>query len=291
MPNLLRSVLAATVFTLITPAFGWVDVGHMVVAEIAWRRLTPKVKAECERLLAIGGDPRTNTFVTASCWADDTKTKISGPWHYTNYHFWDDGRIDMNQPKPDNVVTRISSFSEVLGDHSAQDLLRADALRYLIHFVGDIHQPLHATARDSEEHPLGDRGGNEFLIEPPARFSEMERPPKNLHSLWDFAGGLLNFKLERPLSAESQHVISRLADKVTSDWPEAKMPEVGSQNPTQWAKESFELSKSVVYTTPDGGVPSEGYLEICEKVSSARIANAGYRLAARLNRLLGTSKS
>jgi hypothetical protein len=274
-------------FTSISPAFAWHDSGHMVVAEIARQGLRSKVLAEADWLLKIDADPKSDSFLTAACWADDHKSKESAPWHYINIHFRTDDKSTDNKPEDQNIVAAITRFTQILSDKKRDPKDRAEALRYLIHFVGDIHQPLHAVARDSDEHPEGDRGGNEFKIIPPDRFKDLERPPTNLHSLWDMGGNLFRPTV-RPLSDDGKASIVRIANSIKSRHPMISLDNVSQMDPMAWAQESADIAKRFAYTNiKEGEVPSAEYLRECEDQSAKRVAYAGYRLAALLNKAMG----
>ena len=282
--------LHALLISLITLAsaqvFAWHDGGHMVVAEIARQSLSPKIVAECEWLLKQDPDPKTNTFLTASCWADDFKSRESAPWHYINIHFRTDGKDTDNKPETQNVVVAINRFSAVLQDKRKDPKERAEALRYLLHFVGDVHQPLHAVARDSDEHPEGDRGGNDFKILPTDRHKELQRPPNNLHALWDMGGNLFRPTV-RPLTSDGLATIVRIANSIRNRHPEATLDGVTNLDPMAWTQESADIAKRVVYNLKENEVPTPEYIRQCEDVSAKRVAYAGYRLAALLTKLMG----
>lgn len=288
MVSLKRTLSLFALLGLTAFSQAWIDTGHMLIATIAERGLKAKALAEAERLLKIGGDAKNSDFVTTSPWADDVRRQRpeTGPWHYIDYHFRTDGKPDANKPDAENAVWAIDKFSAILKDKSKSDADRSEALRFLIHFVGDIHQPLHATARDTDEHPTGDKGGNDFRITAPSVFASMNRPPRNLHSFWDFGGGLFMGE-SRPLSSDSKARIEALATKLTTEYPAKSFKKVGDLNPDDWAKESFELSKTVVYDLQEGSTPSDAYVQKAQDVSGHRIALAGYRLARLLNQLLG----
>jgi hypothetical protein len=283
----LSKLAFGAVATLVSAsAFAWHDSGHMVVAEIARQSLAPKIVAECEWLLKQDSEPKSDNFLTAACWADDHKTKENGPWHYINFHFRTDGRETDNKPEPQNIVSAISKFSEVLGDKRRDPKLRAEALRFLLHLVGDIHQPLHAVARDSDEHPEGDRGGNDFKLLPPDRLKNLQRPPTNLHSLWDMGGNLFR-PTERPLTEDGKASIARIANSIRSRHPQTSLDNLANADPLAWAQESADLAKRFVYDLKENEVPSPEYMRQCEDISAKRVAYAGYRLAALLNKLMG----
>lgn len=255
----------------------------MVVADIASRVITPTANAKIQALLKVGGTDRTRDMLTAACWADDTKNRENGPWHYINYHFRTDGKATSLGPIPQNVVWAIQRFSATLKNPSAPELDRADALRYLLHFVGDIHNPLHCVARDSDAFPQGDRGGNDFAILP---YPGMRPEPRNLHFLWDLGGGEFP-NVERPLSREGLDQIvesSQLALKLN---PESQIRElIQVSDPNIWAREGLQLAKSKVYKLSENAVPPKAYIETVRKESLRQVALAGYRLGYLLNRLL-----
>jgi hypothetical protein len=281
----LRAILFVPVLSLAHLSHGWGDTGHMVIAEIARRHLNSEALAEAERLVRIGGNDRTSTFCTAACWADDTRSRESGPWHYINLHFRADGTPSENKPLEENAVWVIERFQKVLADRSKPDGERADALRYLLHFVGDLHQPLHAVARDTDRFPKGDRGGNDFAIEPPAGMAQSVR---NLHSLWDAGAGLFP-RVQRPVTPEGKQVIDNLADRLMREHPRERSEAWSVLEPMKWAEEGLELAKRVVYDLEEGRRPDRAYLDRAQAASAERSALAGYRLAELLNRALPRS--
>lgn len=283
IPLMPRFLLLACLSALATVANAWIDTGHMVVARIAEQRLSLDVRKECERLLNYGGNERTSTFVTSACWADDFKTGQNGPWHYTNEHFRTDGKPTRNQPLAENVVWAIERFSKIVANRSLPNAERAEALRFLIHFVGDVHQPMHNIARDTDTFPSGDRGGNDFpVVSPP----NLKPEPRNLHFLWDIGAGLFP-SVKRPLTGEGQATIQSIADAVTTQFPHTSFPSLSVMDPAKWSEEGVALAKTAAYAdlTP-GSVPTDRYLERARAASAKQAALAGYRLAALLNRLL-----
>jgi len=288
--GLCRAVLVSACLATAVSAFGWVDTGHMVVASIAYEHLTPTAKAEAERLLKIGGTDRTNDFISAACWADDIRRdrRETAPWHFIDIHFRQDGKPDTNKPDAENVVWAIDKFEKVLADKSAPDADRADALRFLLHFVGDVHQPLHATSRDTDTLPNGDAGGNRFRIEPPDIYANDSRPPRNLHIIWDLACGFLSeSKMDfRPLTTDGRDQMKKLGDEAQEAYPMKSLPQARNLDPNVWANESFEQDVKFVYSLPEGSKPSDAYLAQGQKICEKRLALAGYRLSEVLNKIL-----
>jgi len=156
-------------------------------------------------------------------------------------------------------------------------------LRFIIHFVGDIHQPLHCATLASSANPQGDRGGNLVSI----RITGANGKPKttNLHSYWD--GGLTTFP---PTGANFKPpALSRIpaaARRATSGNPPTD-PALNLNEPTNfqaWADESFQLAKDVAYKgIANGGKPTAAYSKKGVQVVRKRVAWGGYRLAALLN--------
>jgi hypothetical protein len=153
-------------------AFAWGTEGHQVIANLAHAQLTPKARKEVERLLAL--EPG-QTMASISTWADEHRNPSSAAWHYVNFPR-DSCTYEAERDCPDGrcVVGAIERQLEVLASN-APDEKRLTALKYVIHLVGDVHQPLHAGYRD-------DKGGNTYQLQAFMRGS-------NLHALWD--SGLL----------------------------------------------------------------------------------------------------
>ncbi len=282
MIRIRRVLLVCAAFLMLRPALAWHDTGHMVIAAIAYKRLTPRVKATVDALLQ-GGDPRSSDFVSAACWADDTKNRTTARWHYIDLYFRSDGVATDLKAEPENVVWAINKFSAQLARKASGKAGRSTALRYLIHFVGDIHQPLHTASFVSIDHPTGDRGGNAFKIKPP---HEMPSRPRNLHSLWDSGGGLFSH-IGRPLDSDAHREINTIATQLGDRYQSVAATAARELRPGIWALEGERICESNVYQLEENTVISNGYLETVQDVSSKRATIAGYRLAALLNKILG----
>ena len=135
-----------------TTSLGWGAGGHMMVASIAFKRLNPTAKAQAKKLLAIQIAPlnitaKSTDFVNAAHWPDDVKKlpgfEFSADLHFVNIAFSTDGTaLPTDLAKSDNIVKALAHYVDVLRTGTDQNR-RAQALRFIIHFVGDIHQPLH----------------------------------------------------------------------------------------------------------------------------------------------------
>ena len=181
-------------------------------------------------------------------------------WHFVDQPFSTDGTTLAPVPTP-NAQTQILAFRTVLASTN-QDTLKAYDLSWLLHLVGDVHQPLHCTARFSSDLPDGDQGGN--LV-------KLNGNPHELHAFWDAAGGTSNDLASIIAAANSLPVALE-----------------GSMDAAVWIDESFNAAKSRVYKAPIG--PGKGpftvtaaYKTAATKLANKRIALAGARLAKILN--------
>lgn len=272
-----RSLLIGSLVVAAAQAVAWIDTGHMVVAAVAETRLRPEVKLAVTELLGHGGDEKTRDFLGATCWADDNKNEKNGPWHYINFHFRRDGKPTENMPLEENVVWAINKFSDAMINPELSREERADALRYVLHFVGDVHQPLHCVACDSDELPKGDRGGNDFLFD---SFLVGSFQVRNLHFLWDIGGGLYG-NVTRPLT--DRGAIDAIRDRLIAQHPIETMSEITIEDPEQWAREGAMLAQTLVYATAPKTAPNASYLGMTQFVSGRRLVMAGHRLANLLN--------
>jgi hypothetical protein len=283
----LKRPLLISALLLSASAHAWNATGHMVIACIAERNLKTEVRLEAERLLKIGATDRAYDFITAAPWADDVRTQRqeTGPWHYVDFHFRTDGKRTSMKPDAENALVAIDRMLAILKDRSKPELERADALRYIIHFVGDIHQPLHTTARDTDQFPEGDRGGNELKIQTPLIFSREARPPTNLHALWDRGVGLFP-DVERPLTPQGRLLIETQAVTLMAALPSPGAIPAPQMRPELWALEGHEYAKRIVYRIENGEEPTLGYIRLGQSLAARRAVMAGYRLAQLLNRSL-----
>ena len=184
---------------LCTPSLslGWGAGGHMMTASIAFKRLNPRAKAQATELLARPIKPADVTakslnFINAAHWADDLRPFAEFDsfkvLHFIDYPFSTDGTaLPAGQPEPDNIVKALEDNVNILKTSTDKDA-QAQALRFIIHFVGDIHQPLHSATRVTRANPEGDRGGNLVSI-------MVAGKKTNLHSYWD--GGIGFFPKNR----------------------------------------------------------------------------------------------
>ncbi len=166
------------------PAAAWHATGHMITAQIAYDELTPDARREVDRLIAVLATfaPEHDHAVTASLWADELKSQgleVFSSWHYINLPY-NAGRLaEVVAPREENVVWALREATSTLRAE-ADDLPKARMLRFMLHLVGDVHQPLHCASRFTAGLAEGDRGGNDFPI---------RHTTQDLHAYWDSGAG------------------------------------------------------------------------------------------------------
>jgi hypothetical protein len=246
------------------PLFAWGPEGHNLVARLAEAHLTAAARAKVAEILGPGV-----TLASIASWPDQIRRARpeTAPWHYTDIPI-DRPHLDLEHdcPKGDCAIAKIEEFTKVLGDPAAQPQQRREALLFIVHFVGDMHQPLHSS--DNK-----DKGGNNV---PTDFFGK----PLNLHSVWD-SGLLARMGDEDKLFAR----FSRdLTPKRQKKWAKGTV--------RQWAEESHEASQKIVYgklPKVAAGTPEpigEVYERAADPLIRQQIEKAGVRLAAVLNAAL-----
>jgi len=280
-PRALVLVALVTLLSSFDVLHAWGGQGHRLVALLATNHLTPVARQNVTWLLA------PETLGDIASWADEVQGGINQTalWHYVNIppdaKSYDRDRDCPRQPGVtagsrndawrDCVVDRIRYHEERLADARLDRADRAIALKFLVHFVGDIHQPLHASAIE--------RGGNGILVRvfgSDTCGNDPARPtPCNLHSVWDTLmiahRGLDDGAFLKVLEA-------RVASDRLLDRP------VGM--PADWAMESLTLSNALML--PQKGSVDEAYYAKNIVIIEQRLAVAGARLAQLLNRSLTT---
>ena len=208
MGKMIRSVLVgAVVLVLASFTFAWNDVGHRTMAYIAWQQMTPAARESVIKILRsapedsdisayyLGGPESEETekleyFMLMATWADLIRERSlearNKKYHHSNWHyddtFWKqvNGKAEV-LPSPEEggvAVDRLIDFDKVLRNASASDKDKAIAIAWMEHLIGDIHQPLHTSARVTDREPKGDQGGNLFLLTPEGTPREKQM---NLH--------------------------------------------------------------------------------------------------------------
>jgi hypothetical protein len=314
--GIFAGLLSFAVASLPAPARAWGCEGHQVVALLAEKHLTPHALAVAKKILADGPiDPSLSRYckqggadplADASTWPDDIRgiRPEASPWHYIDIPRGTTVR-DVEKfcdPKESCVTRAIADNLAILRSSEADPQKRADALRFVIHFVGDLHQPLHAVTNNDE-------GGNcvpvaFFDAMPQARNPQTESYAPNLHGVWD-----TNI-LERATKGKTVDEVAAELDasfrKKIARWQK------GAANIDAWAWESYQLAMKKVYGKLPVAVPveepqlikscaddnhvstrmlqlierlEEPYQQMAIPIVRERLAQAGARLAMLLNQL------
>ncbi len=278
-------------------ALAWGNDGHMIVALIAQHYLDPAAKKRVAALLKSDHDKLTKRDIASrATWADrfrdsdrnTTKQRYNATrqWHFVDielskpdldaacFHFppLPKGVAASKGPAKDCVVDKIDEFETELENKHTSKAERLLAFKFLLHFVGDIHQPLHA----ADNH---DKGGNSVQI-----LFGKHTAADNLHSYWD---SVLIDKIDKDYEKIAAMLIDKYDDK-QSAWMKG--------TPKQWALQSFALARDVVYKLPDTHrrdkhgvdciVIDAAYDAKALPVVQEQLAKAGMRLAMLLNRAL-----
>jgi hypothetical protein len=300
LDHMLLAVTVACMAATAAPrqARAWGEEGHKVVALIADNYLTPSAKARVDAMLASDTDDLTaHDIASEAVWADKyrdsdrdtTKERYNqtNKWHFVDTEL-DHPDLDAAcyghpktapgapvsaGPADDCVVDKIDAFARELAAKDTPSDERLLALKFLLHFVGDLHQPLHASGNH-------DLGGNKVQV------TEDGAKPGNLHHFWDT-------EFVRQLGPDPRQV----ADKLIADTSPAELRNWSMGTPTDWAREAFGLARDHAYG--ELGAPNaQGAYALgemtyginAEAAVELQLSRAGVRLAVVLNRALGTRK-
>ncbi len=274
------ALLCALFLIPVAAVWAWAPLGHALVAELAQRHLNPAARAEVAKLLA--GEPNP-TLAGVASWADElrysdpARYKATSRWHYINAK-GGGCNFDLTRDCPDGncVVGAIQKQLAILGDRSQPLAARRDALKFVVHFVGDLHQPLHAGNRT-------DAGGNRFQISlattiPPEAYARKRYIDgvmgTNLHSVWDYY-----ILASRGLDTQAY------TDQLNQQ-PWSAAAAVGT--PLAWAEASCRLiDANGIYPSDDQHKMDHTYLDKMRPLAEQQVHLAAERLAQLLNQTLG----
>lgn len=266
-------------------ALAWGPQGHALIADIASEHLSPDARQEVDRLLAV---EQYSYLDRIASWADAVSHKnrrATAPWHYVDIplkadHY--DARRDCGH---DNcIVARLQQYARILADPKTSDHKRLEALKFVVHFVGDAQQPLHAASNH-------DAGGNGVKLVYFGRHT-------NLHRLWD------STILDRALHLHVGHnytinyrITHKVAQRLSADipavtrknWTHAVESTTLQQAIINWINQAHAIAQKTAY----GALPdkprhnwSKTYQNRAWPVIRLQIQRGGIRLAATLNTLL-----
>jgi nuclease S1 len=247
-------------------AHAWGGTGHKVIAKVAEARLSARARSEVRWLLRSGHMGRSLPAI--SSWADWIRDRRpeTKRWHYVDIPrratSYVPSRDCKQTPEGDCVVAATERWIAVLSDAKRSRAARREALAFVVHFVGDLHQPLHC----ADDH---DHGGNEVEV----RFFAW---PSNLHRVWDSA---LIDHTGLDVDTYARRLGEWLARQDTA--------RLQAGGPADWAIESHDVAVAHVYPLPADHRIGEAYYQANRPVLDAQLAKAGLRLAAVLEQALG----
>jgi S1/P1 Nuclease len=259
-PRLSLAAAAAAIAFIPSPAMAWGKTGHRVVAALADTQLSGLARAHVQDILGFG-----ESLDEAANWPDEMRSapspfwqKTATPWHYVTLN----GVLYDHAPPEGDALEALKRFSATLKDPTASRADKQLALRFIVHLVGDFHQPLHVGK-------CCDKGGNEVKV-------KWFGKDQNLHSVWDSA-----------LVDEEQLSFTELAAKLRRHTTNADVIAWWDINPRDWISESAQIRETVYPKPPSDPkkVPELSYSYVYQftPVMERRLSQAGVRLAAYLN--------
>lgn len=307
--------LFAFVFVFTFSVRAWDDAGHKLTGYIAWQTMSPQVREKVIRILRSAPEDshlsalyptgsrsaeakNLEFFMLATYWSDivrdrDFKVRYEkyhrGNWHYDDT-FWtlENGVVKiLEKPAGEDggkAVEKLFEFEKLLRDENISNAEKAIAMAWILHIGGDIHQPLHTSARVTEFEPKGDQGGNTFLLTPK---DTPRNQQENLHWYWD---SIVVRNIMRQKDACDADFLAPIAQEMIKKHPLSKMQDglnVGKFD--LWQKESFKIATTELFppTLIRFEMPTENYKKNAFKIAEQQIALAGYRLGATFNQIFG----
>ncbi|WP_448698253.1 S1/P1 nuclease [Mucilaginibacter sp. AW1-3] len=238
----------------------WGGIGHKTVATIAENHLTPEAKTSIKALLG------EQSIADIASWADEVRNtpeyKSTGPEHYVDlnlgYSFAQFSEEVKNQ-KDDNVYKALLKYEAKLKSNTTPNEEKTIALKFIVHFVGDLHQPMHVSRAE-------DKGGNSIQV-------QFNGNGSNLHSLWD--SGLIN---------REGKTFDQMAKDYDNTTP-ADNKKWQAEDPIQWLWESYQVSTKIYADVVKSNKLDDDYYKANIPVVQERIEKGGIRLAGELNKI------
>jgi hypothetical protein len=281
----LAAITAALTLQQPNAALAWGDEGHEVVALIAQGYLNPPVLKKVNAMLAADTDTLVaHDIASAATWADQYRRHHpeTAQWHFVdielsapnldqacfNHPAIPAGSLASTGPREDCVVDKVQEFADELANPATNPEEQIVALKFLLHFVGDMHQPLHASDDN-------DRGGNQKKVTASGQHAG------NLHHYWDDV-------FVEQLGPDAKSIASGLTERITN----ADVQTWSKGTPSDWAMEAFKISKDDAY----GQLPQpnakgtyhldEDYMATATADVATQLSRGGVRLAFILNKSL-----
>jgi hypothetical protein len=251
-----KQLSIAAIIVLSVSLISWGFKGHRAVATIAQQHLNTNTA------IVVAAYLNSESMTDVSTWADENRDVKTAPWHYLNLPLGlnHEQFVDaVSKQGTDNVYSAILKVEAILKDKTSTLVQKHEALKYLIHLVGDAHQPMHVSLKE-------DKGGNTIQL-------QFDGKGTNLHSLWD--SKLIDHEGLSEADIAKQY-----------DWAnETQVKKWQADSPMEWLWESYQISSELYGDVKPGQTIDEAYYKKYIKTIHLRIDQAGVRLAGELNRL------
>lgn len=244
--------------SLCSPAFGWGQIGHRVIGQIAEWHLNKRAAKKIDQILG------PNSLAIVSTWMDEIRSDDAYDYTYT-WHWVtipDGQQYDKSmQEASGDAYAVVQQIITGLKSDTISTQQEEEYLKMLVHLVGDLHQPLHVGTG-------GDRGGNDVRV-------EWMGEPSNLHRVWD--SDMINAK-QLSYTELAQHLNRRATERLIEQWQSA--------SPEQWLKDAMNLRPNV-YDLPENKRLGYEYSYANYPIVEEQLLQAGIRLAGILNEIYG----
>ncbi len=298
--------------------WGWSDTGHKLTGYIAWTQMTPATRETVIKILREAPEDshlsalymqygsqaedvrKRDYFMLSATWADmirersfDTRYK---KYHHSNWHYSDTfwtrptgGGIEvLKAPEEGGLALERLREYDALIRSPASNSAKAIAIAWIQHLVGDLHQPLHTSARVTELEPKGDQGGNFFLLTPQGT----PRPQQeNIHWFWV---SIIELNIPNSENDCDADFLIPIAEKMMKSHPYDRVSaRLDPGNFTGWIADSLRVAQTDVFS-PDlirFAKPTEKYKKKAFNVARERITMAGYRMGDLLNSVFGSTQT
>lgn len=303
-------LFASILFVLNLPVLGWHDEGHKLTAYIAWQRMTPQTREAVIKILRAapedsqlaafypiyGIEPeemrKMEFFMIVPTWPDMLRNTAfpvrNRKYHHSNWHYYDtfwkqvNGKVEILSgfEEGGQALQQLAAAESTLRNGKSTDGEKAIAIAWMMHLTGDIHQPLHNSARVTDREPKGDSGGNLFLLTPEGTLPANQL---NLHTYWD---GIPARSVPLKKGQGVRDYVVLMGEKMIKKHPfERFASNLQLSQYSEWHKAGFDLATTVVFS-PDlkrFEMPSDKYRKTAFKLAEKQIALAGYRIGETLN--------
>jgi hypothetical protein len=308
-------LLAALMAVSAVPGLGWDETGHKVTGYIAWQQMTPEVRERVIKILLTAPEDaqlstfympygsqseearRRQFFMIATTWADIIKDKAFDTrykkYNHNNWHYHDtlwmlkDGKFQFLEMPGDagKLIEKLAEFDSVIRS-PASDSDKAIAIAWLEHLIGDLHQPLHTTARAYKADDKGDQGGNLFSLTPKGTPGDRS---DNLHRFWD---SVIGRSIPNSTDTCDTAYVEPIAVLIMKRHPYDKLRDSLAPGKFEvWEKESVDIATTQLYRgLIRYEAPSADYKKRALEIGEERMALAGYRMGELFNEAFAAAK-